>query len=221
LAVMAAALGSVLIVWRWPSAAEREATRWIRDYHRLAALGGSQWPDWGLSYPGQLALVGRLTRPESRVAEAWDSLRQAIPASIRPAIPRWPGARNRLLRVAPILIQVPKMPAIRRALLESALDPRASNRRFAVQFACMDVPVPKDLLPLLEQLAGDPDPSVRMQVAVGVRNMPSGDPAAERLLGRLQADQVAVVREAARSAYRSDAGDASLAPPSDHAAPSR
>ncbi|MCW5560100.1 MAG: hypothetical protein KIT22_19965, partial [Verrucomicrobiae bacterium] len=157
---LTAILGAFLVAWNWPAPAEREATQWIRDYHRLAALGGSQWPDWGLSYPGQLALVRRLTRPESRVAAPWDSLRQAMPASIRSAIPRWPGARDRLRRVAPILIQVPKMPAIRRALLETALDPRAANRRFAVQFACMDVPVPKEFLPLLEALAGDPDPAV-------------------------------------------------------------
>jgi len=212
-------LASVLATLRWPSAPEREAARWIRDYHRLAGGRNSPWPDWALSYGGQLALVRQLTRPESRMAAVWDSARQTLPSALRQRVPRYPGARERLRRIAPILVQIPKMPAIRRALLESALDLRGANRRFAVQFACMDTPVPRDLLPLMDTLAGDADPAVRMQVAVGVRQMAPRDPAVERLLARLQADQVSVVREAARSAYPRDLPDASLAAPSDHAAP--
>jgi HEAT repeat protein len=94
---------------------------------------------------------------------------------------------------------MPKMPAIRMALLEAALDPRGANRTFAIQFAGADLPVPKILLPLLERLAGDADPAVRSQVALAVAGMTTGDPAVERLLGQLQADQVSAVREAARS----------------------
>ncbi|MBN8248859.1 MAG: hypothetical protein J0L84_15640 [Verrucomicrobia bacterium] len=221
LVLLLLALAGLLAALNRGSSAEREATRWIRDYHRLAVQGTSPWPDWALSYPGQLALVRRLTRPESRIAGLWDFLRGVLPPGIRKSVPRYPGARQRLQQTAPILIQIPKMPAIRRALLESALDPRGANRRFAVQFACMDTPVPRALLPLLDQLAGDADAAVRVQVAVGVRHVEPRDPTVDRLLGRLQSDQVSAVREAARSAYPSDASDASLPPPSSHAAPSR
>lgn len=214
-------LGAVFAALSRSPPADREAARWLREYHRRAAQGDSPWPDWALSYPAQLALVRRLTHPESRLAGFWDSAREVLPAGIRKDIPRYPGARQRLRLTAPVLIQIPKMPAIRRALLESAIDPRRANRRFAVQFACMDAPVPRDLLPLLELLAEDPDSAVRVQVAVGVRTMEPRDAAADRLLARLQGDQVSAVREAARSAYPPDDSGARMAPPSSHAAPSR
>ena len=54
--------------------------------------------------------------------------------SLRGLLPRFPVARDRAITVGPALIEMPKMPAIRMALLEAALDPReptAPLSRFA------------------------------------------------------------------------------------------
>lgn len=189
-----------------PSPVEREANRWMEDFLRVRASDTARLPDWPLSYEGQRVLVRSFTRPESSGLRAWDRFRRRLPASVRGMTPRFPVARDRAITIGPALIEMPKMPAIRMALLEAALDPRGANRAFAVQFAGADLPVPRTLLPLLEQLAGDADPVVRSQVALAVAGMTPGDPAVERLLGQLQADQVSSVREAAR-AHRTEPTD--------------
>ena len=187
------------VFWiQYPSPAEREANRWLKDFLRVRAADTARLPDWPLSYEGQRVLVRSFTRPESGWLRAWDRFRRRMPASFRAMMPRFPVARDRAITIGPALIEMPKMPAIRMALLEAALDPEGANRAFAIQFAGADLPVPKTLLPLLERLAGDADPAVRSQVALAVAGMAPGDPAVERLLGQLQADQVSAVREAAR-----------------------
>ncbi|MBL9176233.1 MAG: HEAT repeat domain-containing protein [Verrucomicrobiales bacterium] len=192
------AVAGALCWSQWSSPAEREANRWVRDFLRVRAADTARLPDWPLSYEGQRVMVRSFTRPESAWLRAWDRFRRRMPPSMRVVLPRIPGARDRAITLGPALIEMPKMPAIRMALLEAALDPRGANRAFAVQFAGADLPVPKTLLPLLERLAEDADPAVRSQVALAVAGMRPGDPEVERLLGRLQADQVSSVREAAR-----------------------
>lgn len=199
------------------SAVEREASRWVRDFHETRMRSDARWPDWPLSYAGQQVLIRRFTRPESPVAPLWDGARRLLPERIRAVVPRYPGARERAIVLGPVLIEIPKMPAVRQSLLEAALDPRGANRRFAVQFACMDWPVPVSLLPLLETLATDADPVIRSEVARALLGIPPGNAAVERVLAQLQSDQVAVVREAARSGYRSDATGERVPWPADDA----
>lgn len=216
----AAVVTAMLLVLAWPTAAEREATRWLRDFHRVRLTGVDRLPNWPLSFAGQRVLVRRFTRPESRLARAWESGRRRLPASLRPWMPKLPLARDRVMAIGPALIEIPKMPAFRLALLEAALPPRAGNRVFAIQFAGSDWPVPTGVVPLLERLAEDPDAAVRVQVAQALMGIPPGNPAAERLITRMQADQVSIVREAVRSGYRSDAsGDTMPWPISDATSP--
>ncbi|MFO1459242.1 MAG: HEAT repeat domain-containing protein [Verrucomicrobiota bacterium] len=196
---LVACLAGALYWIQRPSPAEREANRWLEDFLRVRAADTARLPDWPLSYEGQRVLVRSFTRPELSGFRAWDRFRRRMPAPLRGLLPRFPVARDRAITVGPALIEMPKMPAIRMALLEAALDPRGANRAFAVQFAGADLPVPKILLPLLERLAGDADPRVRSQVALAVAGMTPGDPSVERLLGQLQADQVSSVRESARA----------------------
>jgi hypothetical protein len=196
---------AVLVAISRPTPTEREVNRWLDDFQRVRVAGDQRIPDWPLSFDGQRELVRRLTRPESRLVRPWEDLRRRLPTSLRTWVPRLPMARDRLRVVGPALIEIPKMPALQLALLEAAIEPHRANRRFAIQFATMDWPVRSVLLPSLERLAGDEDPAVRAQVAMALRGVPGGLPSVERLIGVLQGDQVSVVREAARSPYRSDA----------------
>lgn len=199
-----------------PSAVERETSRWLDDFHRVQSSGSQRLPDWPLSFAGQRELIRRFCRPELRWARTWESVRRRFPEPVRSLAPRLPMARDRAIALGPALIEIPKMPALRLAFLEAASDPNAANRRFAIQFATQDWPVPPDLLPWLERLAGDADPTIRSQVASALHGIPSGNAAVERLIAQLQADQVSVVREAARSPYRSDpSGDTISQPRSD------
>ena len=214
-----AVLGVLVAISR-PTPTEREADRWLDDFQRVRLAGTQRIPDWPLSFDGQKELVRRLTLPESRLVRPWESLRRQLPAPLRAWVPRLPMARDRLRIIGPALIEIPKMPALQLALLESAIEPQRGNRRFAIQFATMDWPVRSTLLPTLERLAGDEDPAVRSQVAMALRGVPGELPAVERLIGVLQGDQVSVVREAARSPYRSDAdGDRILPPQTDAQSP--
>ncbi len=210
-----AAVVAVIVAGTRPSATQREVARWIRDFQRVQASSAAwpRLPGWPLSFEGQRELVRQFTRPESRIARMWETMRRRIPGSVRPYIPRLPLARDRLAAMGPALIEMPKMPALRLALLEAAMVPGAANRTFAVQFAGEDWPVPVMLLPALERLAGGVEPAVRVQVAHALRGIPPGNPAGERLIGQLQADQVSVVRETARSPYRSDAAGESVPTP--------
>lgn len=210
-------LMGVIVTLTWPSPVEREATRWLGDFQKVRAAGNQRIPGWPLSFEAQKELARRLTRPESSLARPWENLRRRFPAPIRARIPRLPMGRDRLMVIGPALIEIPKMPALQMALLEAALPPSGSNRRFAVQFATMDWPVPVVLLPLLERLSRDPDAAVRSQVTSALQGIPGKVPAVERLLAELQADQVSVVREAARSRYRSEVDSESVSPPQDDA----
>lgn len=214
-----AVLGVLVAISR-PTPTEREVDRWLDDFQRVRLAGDQRIPDWPLSFDGQKELVRRLTLPESRLVSPWESLRRQLPAPLRTWVPRLPMARDRLRIIGPALIEIPKMPALQLALLEAAIEPQRGNRRFAIQFATMDWPVRSTLLPSLERLAGDEDPAVRAQVAMALRGVPGELPSVERLIGVLQGDQVSVVREAARSPYRSDAdGDRILPQPTDAQSP--
>jgi hypothetical protein len=184
---------------------EREAGEWLREFEALRAGGSEQrLPNRPLSREGQQALVNRLVRPESAVARLWDRLCKKLPNNWGKSIPRLPLARDQVRTVAPALIELATTVELRRLLLEAALRPQASNRMYALMVA-NNWPIPLELLPLMEQLAQSEDPQIRMRIALMLHGIPVPTPAVERLLAQLAADQVSVVREAARYSYRSDA----------------
>ena len=190
---------------RGVSPEEREAGEWLREFEALRTEGSERrLPNRPLSLEGQKALVNRLVRPESAVARLWDRLCKKLPANWGKSIPRLPLARDQVRAVAPALIELATTVELRRLLLEAALRPQATNRMYALMVA-NNWPIPLDLLPLMEQLAQSEDPLIRMRIALMLHGIPERTPAVARLLAQLEADQVSVVREAARYSYRSDA----------------
>lgn len=194
----------VVLFFSRPSPAEREARLWLEEFAALRQGNTEQrLPDRPLSLAGQQVLVEHLVQPESRVARSWDSLCRRLPKSLSQLLPRLPLPRDQVMAVAPALIELPGTLELRRRLLEAALRPRAANRMYAVQMA-NTWPVQSELLPWLERLAVSEEPYVRMRVALMLHGIPQRTLPVERLLAQLEADQVSVVREAARYTYRSD-----------------
>ncbi|HAB16037.1 MAG TPA: HEAT repeat domain-containing protein [Verrucomicrobiota bacterium] len=192
-------------LWKpWLSPAQREAQVWLEEFHRLRSQDGDKrLPDWPISSAGQQVLVNRLVRPESKIARSWDNLCRRFPPALRDRLPRLPLARDQVIAIAPALIESPGSISLRQQLLEAAARPDAANRMYAVQVATSPWPVPIELLPALERLSRSEDPMVRMRVAIMLHGIPVGDPRVDRLIAELEADQVSVVREAARYAFRS------------------
>ncbi|MBN9693679.1 MAG: HEAT repeat domain-containing protein [Verrucomicrobia bacterium] len=212
---------------RGVSPGEREAGEWLKEFEALRSSDAwtgrtlvdngqslrelkirdgteQRVPERPLSLEGQKALVNRLVRPESAVARLWDQFCKKFPNNWGKSIPRLPLARDQVRVVAPALIELATTVELRRLLLEAALRPKASNRMYALMVA-NNWPIPLEVLPLLEQLAQSEDPVIRMRVALMLHGIPERTPAVARLLAQLEADQVSVVREAARYSYRSDA----------------
>ncbi len=213
LAVVVALIGVVQ-----PKAAEREARQWLGEFAALRqGHGDRRLPATPLSPEGQQALVNRLVYPESALARRWDSFCRQFPRAVADRLPRLPLLRDQVIAVGPALIELSDTPGLRRRLLEAALRPGAANRMYAVQFA-NTWPVPGDLLPLLERLAEDEEPHVRMRVALMLHGIVDRTPKVQQLLVRLESDQVAVVREAARYSFRSDENGNSMPEKPSHAA---
>lgn len=212
-----AAVAALIWVAR-PNAAEREARQWLGEFVVLRQGHGHQrLPATPLSPEGQQVLVNRLVRPEMPLARSWDVFCRKLPREIADRLPRLPLSRDQVIEVGPALIELSHVPGLRQRLLEAALQPKAANRMYAVQFA-NTWPVPGDLLPLLERLAQDEDPYVRMRVALMLHGIVDWTPPVEQLLARLDSDQVAIVREAARYSFRSDADGNSVPEERSHAA---